>query len=118
MTDKQRTPQQRKSLEVWCAKMADALNAAGFDQRKVLELFARPEMPNTQESIKDVFRGCGAIVYPETMGEKPSTTKLDTVQIQEVFEAVSRQFSTTTGIFIEWPSEDSLRNQALERRAA
>ena len=104
--EKQRTAQQRKALEVYCAKMAEKLNDAGYDQKSVLELFHRVGVQNTQESVKELFRGIATIIYPETMGDNPSTAKLDTKQIQVVYMNVDAAFSTRCEVSHPWPSDE------------
>ena len=61
------------------------------------------EVPNTQESIKDIFRSVMTIMYPE----KRSTTELNTMEIQLVYDAVNRAFSERAGISIDWPSYEA-----------
>ena len=98
----QRTPKQQAALEVYCKQMAEALNNAGFDQKATIELFTRIDLPNTQESVKDVFRACMVVGYPE----KRSRTELNTMEIQHLYDVVNRAFSTRAGISIDWPSTE------------
>lgn len=93
----QRTPQQRKALEVYCDMVADAMNDAGYDFRIVIKMPVR----FTQEKVKqDMFKPIMRAMYPD----KISTTELNTVQIQKVFEAMNLATAEKFGISMDWPN--------------
>lgn len=104
MTDK-RTLQQNKAEHVLFRQYAKALNDAGFDQVAVLEKKALPT-PNTEESIKGIWKSIQAAMYPPEEGEKVSTTKLSTTQTQHVYLVLHKFMAENFGISIEWPSDE------------
>ncbi len=81
----QRTSQQNKSIHLGCTMIADTLNDAGLDMKKVL----KPEIniPWTTESVKEyIFRPIMKAMY-----QKQSTTELDKVQeIDKIWETIMR----------------------------
>lgn len=101
----QRTDLQNRSLHRWATLMADSMNAAGFQQRAVLnELHQDFEVPWSQEAVKAIFRQVAGIMYPDV----ESTAELSTTQIQRVYEVVDAKLAEITGIHHEWPSTESM----------
>ena len=80
--EKKRTGQQRKSFEVFCKELAEALNEKGITQGKFASCF---EVDNTQQSVKSVLREAGLIKYL-----KKSTADWTTTEIQEMYEETMR----------------------------
>ena len=105
---KQRTKQQNRSLHKYCELLAKELNDAGIDQRMLFEQLKEGfEIPNTKESIKHLFRLVGGKLYPESQGDDPSTTKLDTAQISEVYKVFDREMALRNeGISVPWPTDE------------
>ena len=96
---------QNKSLHKYCTDLATEMANAGFDQRVVIDQFKEGFMvPWTMDAVKNIFRAVASAMY-----DVKSTAELDTVQIQRVYRAVDMRISEITGIRVEWPSEQSMR---------
>ena len=96
---------QNNSLHKYCTDLAHDLDAAGFEQREVLEQFkASFTIPWTEDAIKNIFKRVAKAMY-----DVDSTTKLNTVQIQKVYQVVDARISEITSVRCEWPSEESMR---------
>ena len=97
---KQRTPSQNNSLHLYCERLADALNAAGYDMKRTLKHDV--EIPWTKDSVKShIWKP-----VQEAMTGKESTTEMNTVDPSEIYEVVSRHLGEKTGVFVEWPTND------------
>ncbi len=95
-----RTIPQNNSLHRYCALLADALDAGGFDMREVIKVPIKPTKENVKaEMIKPVMRK----LYPGLT----STTQLTTVQASELYEVVNRAIGQSLGLHVPWPSEES-----------
>ena len=95
-----RTAQQNKALHKYFALLADALNAAGLDMRATL----KPEIdiPWTEYAVKDhLWRP-----IQDAMLGKESTTKLETPEVSEVYEVLSRHLGQRFGIHVPFPSRE------------
>jgi len=100
---KHRTSQQNKSLHVYCERLAEALNEGGFEMKAVLEVKA-VDVPWNKERVKEVLWR----PIQEAMTGKASTTELNTVDPNEIYEVLDRHISSNFGVHVEWPSEESL----------
>lgn len=99
-----RTSRQNRSLHLWATMIADTLNVGGFDQNVVMTKVSY-SVPNTMESVKDIYRTFANAMY----GVK-STTELTTKQFSEVAEVINRELSEKLGVTLpEYPSELSLQ---------
>ncbi len=104
----QRSDQQRKSIEVYCHKLADELNDKGLDVQTVITA----PVSLTQENIKThMFKVIMRALYPDYV----STTELSTTQCQEVYEHLNKITGERYGVSMDWPSEQSLYNEAQHR---
>jgi len=102
ITKKKRTSLQRKALQLYCKMLADELNDAGLDMKKVL----KPEIdiPWTMESVKNfLWRP-----IQEAMFDKESTTELNTDEVTKVYEVLNRHTAQKLGVGLRFPSIDSL----------
>ena len=96
-----RTPKQNKSLHKYCAMVADEMNAAGYDFKTAITL----PVTMTPELVKEyMFKRIMSVMYPD----KESTTELDTVEIQKVYECMNAATGEKFGVSMDWPSLDSL----------
>lgn len=93
-----RTDRQNRALHLWLTMVADALNAAGLDQRKVLK--PGVSIPWTQEAAKEqLWRP-----IQEAMFEKRSTTELAKGEVGRVEEVIVRHLSEKFGFECPgWP---------------
>ena len=96
-----RTPQQRKSIEVYCRELAEAFNASGQDMRKVLK--PGIEIPWSQETVKEqLFKVVMNAMYPEI----ESTSDLSSTQVSKVYETLNRHTATKLGVSLAFPSTE------------
>ncbi len=96
-TGKQRTPSQRKSLQLFCKFVAEELNDAGIEQHKFFKpgFFVRWN----EQFVKDnIWR----TVQLAVTGHE-STTQPTVEQYLEIYEYVNRKLSEY-GIHVPWPS--------------
>ena len=96
-----RTSVQNAALHKGFSLLAEALNDAGLDMKKVFEV-KTVEIPWTQASVKEVlFRP-----IMSAMTEKGSTTELNTVEVSDVWDVLLRHLGEHFGINLEFPSEE------------
>lgn len=95
----QRTDRQNRALHLWLTQLADTLNMAGLDQRRVLK--PSVAIPWTQESCKEqLWRP-----IQEAMFEKKSTTELTKGEVGRVEEVLVRHLGDRFGLELPlWPS--------------
>ena len=82
--------------------LADELNDAGLDLRKVLK--PEIEIPWSKESIKNFLWRPVQEIYLS----KKSTTELTTKDIDEIWEILNRHLGEKFGIHIPFPSEEEM----------
>lgn len=98
----QRTDQQRKAIEVFCAKLADALDREGHTLQNVVERIKKAEIRPTQENIKEtVFKPMAKALFGVD-----STTKLTTGQVDRVYEMVNAFIGREFHLHIPFPSQN------------
>lgn len=86
-------------MHVYFGLLADELNNAGLDMKKVLK--PSVDIPWTPFSVKDhLWRP-----IQQAMEGKESTTELTTVDIQDVYLVLSRHISEKFGVNVDWPSK-------------
>ena len=101
LVDKQRTLQQNKSIWLYYQLLADELNNAGLDQRVVLE-------PSVQIPwSKDSVHGMLWLPIQKALYGTTSTKDLTTKEIDLVYDTLTRHLGETTGVFVEFPSQDA-----------
>lgn len=92
-----RTNKQNAALHLFLRKLADALNDAGYDMKRVL----KPEIdiPWSGELTKEyLWRP-----IQEAMLKKESTADLDTVEVSQVYDTLNRHLSNKFGISVPFP---------------
>ena len=99
---KQRTGQQNKALHVYCELLAEALNDAGYDMQHVLAQKA-VSIPWSRERVKE----CLWKEVQRAMFDTESTTELEKLQMNDVYEVLDRQISERFGVHVEFPSEEN-----------
>lgn len=95
-----RTLTQNRALHKFCQMLADKLNEAGLDQKKVLK--PEVEIPWTMEAVKE---GLWKPVQEAVTGLK-STTKPETSQYSDIYEVLNRHLTTKLGVHVPWPTKD------------
>lgn len=107
-----RTAKQNSSLHKYCEKLAEALNEAGLDMRKVL----KPEIdiPWTKYSVKDqLWRP-----IQQAMFGKASTTKPTTKEYQEIYKVLDHHMAAKHGVSVDWPCKESQMAESMGLREA
>jgi len=98
----QRTKHQNRALHLYFTLLAEALNNAGLDQRKVLK--PSVAIPWDAKSVKDqLWRQ-----IQQAQVHKRSTTELDTKETTLIYETLNRHLGEKFGVSILWPSEDHI----------
>jgi hypothetical protein len=102
----ERTTQQNKALHLFFTHLAEELNNAGLDMRKTL----KPEVsiPWSSKTVKEYL---WRPIQKAQLG-KESTKDLETVEIDKVFETLTRHLGEKFGLELEFPSiEAKLRER-------
>jgi len=107
-----RTAQQNRALHVLFALLAQTLNDNGLDMRKTLK--PGVEIPWSGRSVKEhLWRPVQKLQLNKT-----STIELTTVEIDEVFDTITRHIGEQFGISVPFPSiETTLQEIEAERLA-
>lgn len=110
-TERTRTARQNRSMHKWLQELAEALNAAGLDMRRVLK--AEVDIPWTQVSAKEfLWRPIQQAMTGHESTTEPTTK--DYIAIQETLIAhLAKKF----GVSVEWPSIDRMDREQQERAA-
>lgn len=99
---KQRTPKQNDSMHLGFRQVAEELNEKNYSVEAALEAMNwNIEVEWTEELVKEIlFKRIAKIMYGVD-----STKDLKTVELQRVWEAMSRGLAKT-GVCVEFPSEE------------
>lgn len=97
-----RTLKQNKALYLYFTHLAELLNDAGLDMRKVLK--PAIDIPWTYITIKEYLWK----PVQETMLKKKSTTELTTKDIDKIYNTINRHLSEKFGVTEAWPSIEEL----------
>ena len=104
----QRTLPQNSALHKYFELLADALNDAGYDMKAVLEK-KEVDVPWDGEMVKRVlWKGIQIAKF-----DKESTTKLETDEVNKVYEILDRHISSHFGVHVEFPSYEEQLNKSL-----
>lgn len=97
-----RTDTQNRALHLYLSQVADELDREGHTMQNVTESIRRAEIRPTKESIKEVvWKPLQSIILA-----KNSTTQLDKVEVDKVYEAMNAWLGREFGIHVPWPSDD------------
>ena len=107
--DKPRTTTQNASMHKYLALIAQDLADSGQDMRKLINVPIRPTMENVKENMWKPYMNA---MYPD----KSSTTKLNTKEIQELYESFNAAISEKFGVGRDWPSIDSQMNESITKK--
>lgn len=100
-TGRQRSPLQNRSLHLYCRLLADALNDAGYDMRKVLK--EGVEIPWSERTVKEyLWRPIQRVVTGDE-----STTQPDRDEYPEVYETLYRHMAQKFGVTVAWPVKEN-----------
>lgn len=102
-----RTLTQNAALHVYFKLVADSLNSAGLDMKKVLK--PEVDIPWTPVTIKEyIWRP-----VQKAQLKKNSTTELTTKEIDEIFDTINRHLGEKFGVHEDWPSIETIMNAQL-----
>ena len=101
----QRTEQQRKGIEVYCRELAEALNEAGYEIKKVMAV-KTADVPWTQESVKELL---WRPIQEASVG-KHSSAALEVSEVDRVYSILDRHISSNFGVHLEFPHKDRHEN--------
>ncbi len=109
--DKKRTSRQNSALHLYFSHLAAGLNAAGFDMKRTLKQDV--DIPWNAETVKEYL--WRPIQKAQLM--KHSTTQLTTKEIDAVVDTLTRHLGEKTGVYVEFPSIETLihENQAKDQ---
>lgn len=96
-TARTRTARQNRALHVYLRLLGEALNEAGLDQRKVL----KPDFPipwTTHSTKENLFKPIMTVMF-----DVDSTTKLERIQVSQVYDVLNRSLGEKFGISIPFP---------------
>jgi hypothetical protein len=99
---KQRTTQQNRALHKYFTMLADDLNQAGLDMKKVLK--PTVDIPWNADTVK-------AFLWrpiQEAQLQKESTTELSTREVDVVYNTLNRHLGDKLGIHTPFPSEERI----------
>ena len=104
-TGKQRSLTQNRCLHLYCTQLSDALNDSGLDFRQVIK--DGVDVPWTDALAKDyLWRP-----IQKAVTGKESTTKPERQEYSQIYDVLNRHISGKFGIFVGWPSKDTLRDR-------
>ncbi len=109
MTTEQRTEKQNNALHQYFTDLAEALNAAGYDVRRVMKEIPA-EIPFTGWGVKNFLWRPFQKVY---LGKR-STTELTRQEVGEMYEAFNA-YLAKFGIHVPFPSEESMVEKIAEK---
>ena len=95
-----RTTQQNKALHLYFRLLAESLNEAGLDMKKVLK--PTIDISWNERNVK------GYLWRPIQNAQviKKSTTELNSDEIDKIYEVINRHISEKFGIYVPFPNEE------------
>ena len=108
----ERTVKQNAAIHVACNGWAEGLNLAGYDVKTAMEkgMMKALPVPFTKDILKYNFvHPYMKVMFPDHVDcdGNPTTTALDTVEVQQLFDAVNDGISQVFGVSISFPSRRS-----------
>lgn len=97
---KTRTIRQNSAFHKYFSLLANTLNAAGLDMRKVLK--ESIDIPWSEKTVKDQLWRPIQVAYVD----KESTTELETPEVSKVYEVLNKHLGEKFGIHVPFPSRD------------
>lgn len=94
-----RTTLQNAALHKYCSLLAEALNDAGYDMRRTIK--PELEIPWNGDTVKEHLWKS----IQKAMLGKESTTKLETGEVSQVYETLSRHMSGKFGVTVPFPDK-------------
>ena len=98
--EKPRTLTQNAALHVYFELLAEELNNAGLEMRKVLK--PSVEIPWDQESVKSFL--WKPIQFAQI--QKDSTTDLTTAEVNKIYETLNRHLGDKLSVHVDFPTSE------------
>lgn len=98
------TAKQRNAMHLYCQRLAEALDDAGFEVTDgvVLQL----PVSWTKENVKaNIWKPVMTALYPS----HSSSEDAERVEISEIYEQVNKIVAERTGVSVPFPSEDEFK---------
>lgn len=100
--EKHHTDKQRKAVHLLFKQLAEQLNEAGLDMKKVLK--PEVDIPWNEVTVKEyLWRP-----IQRTQLDKESFTQLNSKEIDQVFLTLARHLGQKTGLVINFPSIETM----------
>jgi len=98
-----RSGKMNRCLHLYCTMLAEALNDAGFDFKRFLEISQyKIDVPWTPELVKEqLWR---PVQIARTGYE--STTEATNFQYQDVYQIIDARVAELTGVSVPWPHQE------------
>lgn len=106
-TDKTRSGLQNSSLHLYCQHLAEALNDAGHYFLITINK-VETECNWTMERVKDFLWK----PIQEAITKEKSTTRISTKETTIIYETLNRHTASKLGVFVPWPSKDTIGRKA------
>lgn len=95
-------------MHVYYGLLAEALNDAGYDVEKFMELANyKVQVPWSKDLVKDLLWRPTQIL----MTNKLSTTDITSYEVMMIFDIVEKRVAELTGVSIPWPCEKERVNE-------
>lgn len=101
-TGKQRSLTQNRALHLYCRMLADALNDAGLDMRKVLK--EEVDMPWNERTVKEFL---WRPIQIAVTGHE-STTQPKRAEYEPIYQVLYRHLAQKLGVMVEWPRKENI----------
>lgn len=95
-----RTTTQNSALHVFFRLLAEALNDAGYDMKRVIK--PEVDIPWNERSVKEFLWK----PIQHAVIDKDSTTRLDTKQVSQVYDVLNRHLAEKFGVSVPFPQRD------------
>lgn len=105
----QRTPRQNRAMHKYFDLLSEKLNEGGLDMRVVMK--PDVDLPWTPENVKNLLWR----PIQEAYLKKHSTTELETGEINEIYEILTRHLGEKFGIFVDFPHIEDEDETGLDK---
>ena len=114
---KTRTNQQNNAIHLSFRQFANELNDAGWSLSKALDAGKiNLEIGWTEDNIKAIFKAVMVHQLPNKQWrdpDNPSTTELETVELQQCWEVLNRAMGDKFGVTLPFPSVEAMYYNAV-----
>lgn len=101
-----RTPKQNSAMHLYFTQVSEALNEAGYGVKRFFDEVKKVEIDWSAGQVKEnIWRP-----LQQAMTEKYSTTELEKIEVDAVYEQVNKVLSEI-GIHVPFPSEETMNDR-------